>query len=449
MNSPRFVSTNDIRLQFTQAMSDMYQHEVPQYKKLLVLASAVNEDVLISSENSHSDHLLALEHHGAIRVGTPNELFIIRRLFAVMGMMPVDYYDLSVAGIPVHSTAFRALNKVDLDLSPFRIFCSLLRLDLINDEELKNQAIELLSNRNIVPDNLLKLIRLSEDQGGLDKKQTNDFIQYALEVFRWHENAMVDKSSYEQLKNTHALIADVVSFAGPHINHLTPKILDIDKCQDQFLKNNIKAKTTVEGPPKRKCALLLRQTSFVAIAEPVIFSDGETGFHTARFGEVEQRGIALTPKGRKLYDQLLMKARNADTNIDYKIRLNEAFKDFPDDLVQIRQQQLGYFVFSVNVDKQGLKTDKDDIESLIKKGVIEVTPIRYEDFLPVSAAGIFSSNLSADTHLNTANLIETHNNNLSAFEKALGISVENSFTLYEEQQQESLTQCLTTLGINS
>ncbi len=32
---------------------------------------------------------------------------MLRRLFAVMGMAPVGYYDLSVAGVPVHSTAFR------------------------------------------------------------------------------------------------------------------------------------------------------------------------------------------------------------------------------------------------------------------------------------------------------------------------------------------------------
>ena len=34
----------------------------------------------------------------------------MRRLFAVMGMFPVGYYDLTPAGVPVHSTAFRAVS---------------------------------------------------------------------------------------------------------------------------------------------------------------------------------------------------------------------------------------------------------------------------------------------------------------------------------------------------
>jgi uncharacterized glyoxalase superfamily metalloenzyme YdcJ len=31
-------------------------------------------------------------------------------MFAVMGMYPVSYYDLSQAGVPVHSTAFRPID---------------------------------------------------------------------------------------------------------------------------------------------------------------------------------------------------------------------------------------------------------------------------------------------------------------------------------------------------
>ena len=38
----------------------------------------------------------------------------LRRLFAVMGLYPVGYYDLSVAGVPVHSTAFRPVDEAAL-----------------------------------------------------------------------------------------------------------------------------------------------------------------------------------------------------------------------------------------------------------------------------------------------------------------------------------------------
>ena len=44
--------------------------------------------------------------------------------------MPVGYYDLSVAGVPVHSTAFRPIDVESLNRNPFRIVTSLLRLEL-------------------------------------------------------------------------------------------------------------------------------------------------------------------------------------------------------------------------------------------------------------------------------------------------------------------------------
>jgi uncharacterized glyoxalase superfamily metalloenzyme YdcJ len=38
-----------------------------------------------------------------------------------MGMDPVGYYDLSVAGIPVHSTAFCPTSEDALRVNPFRV----------------------------------------------------------------------------------------------------------------------------------------------------------------------------------------------------------------------------------------------------------------------------------------------------------------------------------------
>jgi len=445
MESISFQSKNNIRVQFTLAMSEMYQLEVPQYKILLSLVNSVNQEATDHSSplTPNESRLLQLEHHGAIRVGSASELFMIRRLFNVMGMHPVDYYDLSIAGIPVHSTAFRALNRDDLELSPFRVFCSLLRLDLIEDEQLRKQANEILEKRQIFPDELLKLFDSSEKQGGLTVDEANSFVKNALEVFRWHQDSTVNKQTYDELKASHGLIADIVSFKGPHINHLTPKVLDIDACQAQFALHDIKAKAVVEGPPNRNCPILLRQTSFLAIAENVIFSDGKAGTHTARFGEVEQRGIALTLKGRELYDKLLLAARNANTETDYDIRLDEAFKSFPDTYEEIRRQGLAYFRYMTNDANKSLNIQANDIETLISQGLIKATPIVYEDFLPISAAGIFTSNLSsneaAELEMPT---IQKDNANREHFEKALGVKIKNSFDLYEAVQQESLGKIL-------
>ena len=74
-----------------------------------------------------------VERHGAIRLGTPEELTMMWRVFAVMGMQPVGYYDLSVAGVQLPATAFCAVSDEALARNPLRVFTSLLRQALIED----------------------------------------------------------------------------------------------------------------------------------------------------------------------------------------------------------------------------------------------------------------------------------------------------------------------------
>ncbi|KHL71450.1 hypothetical protein PpSQ1_26150, partial [Pseudomonas putida] len=113
-----FVSPDSIRAQFSAAMSLMYKQEVPLYGTLLELVSEINQQVMAQQPEvaqalrwTGEVERLDQERHGAIRVGTAQELATIARLFAVMGMRPVGYYDLSSAGVPVHSTAFRAVHE--------------------------------------------------------------------------------------------------------------------------------------------------------------------------------------------------------------------------------------------------------------------------------------------------------------------------------------------------
>lgn len=120
------ITADEIREQFSQAMSAMYQQEVPQYGTLLELVADVNLAVLENNPQLHekmvnADELarLNVERHGAIRVGTAQELATLRRMFAIMGMYPVSYYDLSQAGVPVHSTAFRPIDDASLARNPF------------------------------------------------------------------------------------------------------------------------------------------------------------------------------------------------------------------------------------------------------------------------------------------------------------------------------------------
>ncbi|MCD0246605.1 VOC family protein [Xanthomonas melonis] len=450
MRDTVFVSPDQIRSLFAQAMSDMYRAEVPLYGTLMALVARVNAQTLeadpalaLRLQRNDERARLDLERHGAIRVGTAEELATLRRLFAVMGMHPVGYYDLSVAGVPVHSTAFRPIDEAALSANPFRVFTSLLRLELIDDAALREQAAQILQQRQIFTAGALQLIEQCEQQGGLDATQAQQFVAEALETFRWHGDATVSLPTYRALSDAHKLIADVVSFHGPHINHLTPRTLDIDAAQAQMRGAGIDAKAVIEGPPRRRVPILLRQTSFKALEEPVRFvGDGgqaEHGTHTARFGEIEQRGLALTPKGRALYDALLAQARDADgagsTGADYATRLQTAFVAFPDDEALLRQEGLGYFRYALT---EAGRADPAQVaampaETAIALGLVSADPIVYEDFLPVSAAGIFQSNLGgAEQRAYAAQ------SSKRSFEQALGAQVHDEFALYAQLERDSL-----------
>lgn len=463
MSTDAFVHPDEIRSMFSSAMSDMYRAEVPQYGALMELVSEINQDKLGADpklaesleQNGELDRI-DLERHGAIRLGKPEELFNMRRLFAVMGMHPVGYYDLSVAGVPVHSTAFRPIEEEALKRNPFRVFTSLLRLELIEDDDLRRQAESILAKRDIFTADAIKLIYLAEKNGGLTRHQAEQFVAEALETFRWHSDATVTRETYQKLHDAHRLIADVVCFKGPHINHLTPRTLDIDAVQQGMPKRGITPKAVVEGPPARSCPILLRQTSFKALEERVNFVGGRldetVGTHTARFGEIEQRGIALTAAGRKLYDTLLASARHAvqinaggSNARDYETELAERFRAFPDDYETLRAEKLAFFRYSPT--KSGLNAAKSggvsgSVNELVDKGYLRADPIIYEDFLPVSAAGIFQSNLGSDEQ---KNYVEQSNQDV--FEECLGAPVGDELALYAGLEQASLTNALQMLGV--
>ena len=382
MTTQTFRQPDHLRADFSQALSDMYRSEVPAYGTLIDIVGRINAE----HEAIRSDG----ERHGAIRLGTAEELSLIKRIFAVLGLHPVGYYDLSVAGLPVHSTAFRPITTEGFNVSPFRMFTSLLRLDMLPDD-LRKIAKTALASRSIFSEAGYLLLAQAEQNGGLNTKDGETFIQETVAIFAWRKRAHVDLNTYKALLAEHPLIADIVSFQGPHMNHLTPRVADIDAAQAMMAAEGLDIKETIEGPPRRNVPILLRQTAFKALTEAVEFKtdDGwETAHHTARFGEIEQRGAALTPKGRALYDACLAK---------------KDFSNFPDTKADLKTQGLAYF------DSTG-------------------GTLTYEDFLPVSAAGIFKSNLRENEEIK----ILAASGNQSAFETALGRPVLDMFALYSE-----------------
>ncbi|KAF5649611.1 DUF1338 domain protein [Fusarium sp. NRRL 52700] len=449
-----FASPVHVRTAFTLALSKMYRNEVPLYGDLVQIVHAVNTDVLSEHPDSVKDTLLSqrldLERHGAIRLGTPFELRTMARLFAILGLKAVGYYDLSVAGLPMHGTCFRPVDQESLDQNPFRVFTTLLRPELIVNSETRELALKLLSRRHIFSDRLLDMINDAERQNWLLQMcEVEDFIHEAMKTFSWMPEASASNEEYRKLSREHPIVADIASFETAHINHLTPRTLNIDASQAKMRKQGLQIKDRIEGPPPRQCPILLRQTSFLALEEKIRFreSNGDViqGSHRARFGEIEERGAAVTMAGRKLYDELLTKATGTickNSGIQGSEAMDEAmrdaFQDYPDSWSELRKKGLIYCTYHCT-GKEGFDiTGMLSLEDLVDQGYLKAEPITYEDFLPFSAAGIFASNLDKGQN---EPLQANGRPDQQGLENALGSVLLEPETLYADIQRKSIMRC--------
>ena len=183
-------------------------------------------------------------------------------------------------------------------------------------------------------------------------------------------------------------------------------------------------KDYTEGP-SQDTPILLRQDAYKALTEPVLFTeeDGSTvaATHTARFGEIEERFYACTAKGREMYDQCLVQAdavRERDPKLPqrdfaaYEALYAAPFAKFPKTLLELIAADLVFARFApttagIGAAKAGAVTSTEMTE-LIRQGYVQYEGLRYEDFLPVSAAGIFASNLNQYGTKSTAAITPTY-----------------------------------------
>ena len=78
------------------------------------------------------------------------------------------------------------------------------------------------------------------------------------------------------------------------------------------------------------------------------------------------------------------------------------------------------------------------MEAFIEAGWVKASPLIYEDFLPVSAAGIFQSNLSDQQHDNDQPRAGHHGNaSRDVFEAALGRPIIDELSLYAKREAHS------------
>ncbi|MDX2114802.1 MAG: DUF1338 family protein, partial [Planctomycetota bacterium] len=213
----------------------------------------------------------------------------------------------------------------------------------------------------------------------------------------------------------HVTDEDIAAFArgeaGPQVvppiaDALTKRLTQADLRLSSLPHSGFKDFT--EGPSEYT-PVLLRQDAYKALTEAVTFTnaDGTTvnTVHTARFGEIEQRFYACTPEGRALYDRCLAEAdaaREKDPKLPtrdfaaYEALYAAPFKAFPKTLPELLEKGLVYARYSPTAHglaaRGSIRTT--DIHELVRQGYAGYEGLRYEDFLPVSAAGIFASNLS-------------------------------------------------------
>ncbi|HWJ66738.1 MAG TPA: VOC family protein [Nocardioides sp.] len=394
------VGQTELRARFARSLSVLYGTEVPAYTTLVEVSEAVNGDVLAAmgpeAERLGSIARVTAERHGAIRVGTPEELAQVARIFGACGMYPVGFYDLRGATppIPVVSTAFRPVDGAELAANPFRVFTSMLVVDdrRFFDAATQAQLEEFLGARTLFPDELLHLADLAEKGRGLPSYDAERFLELATASFALSPEP-VDRAWYDHLQAISSVAADIGGVASTHINHLTPRVLDIDELYRRMGDLGIAMIDRIQGPPRtHRPHVLLRQTSFRALAEPRTFREPDgsivRGELRVRFGEVESRGVALTPAGRALYD---------DKGIDA----------FPDTEQGLHEAGLAYY-----------RRDDDG----------RLQPVVYEDFLPKSAAGIFASNLTSDGSIDAAQRATARD--AAWLQDALGRTLHDPYALY-------------------
>ncbi|MFH8405692.1 2-oxoadipate dioxygenase/decarboxylase family protein [Streptomyces sp. NPDC018019] len=450
-----------LRAAFARRLSDMYGAEVPVYTTLLEVTGEVNDAVTRRDPDARrAVGRVAVERHGAIRVGTPRELRQAAQVFAALGMHPVGFYDLrdaTTSAVPVVSTAFRPVEPANLDRNPFRVFTSLLTTAdrRFFDAGLQARLESFLDRRTLFPPELLTLAERAEREGGLEPEQAERFLTLAVAAFELSPEP-IDRAWYTELARISAVAADIGGVTSTHINHLTPRVLDIDALYRRMADRGITMIDEIQGPPRWDGPdVLLRQTSFRALDEARTFREPDgtitTGALRVRFGEVEARGTALSRAGRARYDALTTETDRrlaaagpgARTRQDVARALWEA--GFPRTEHRLAVEGLGYFTYAPAAARpRDGRRPPADLAGLLDQGWLTARPIVYEDFLPRSAAGIFRSNLTEQGTRDAARTGTPYDDHRLA--EVIGRPVHDPFTLYAAQQDASLRHALDALG---
>ncbi len=493
----------EIRKLVARGFSEMYGRELPEYNRFTVPVRASNLAQLDRHPDPHVNReTLMEEKHGAIRVPGAEEMRVVTRIFAVLGMVPVEFYDMTILGeksLPMIATAFRSTDR-SVEESAFRMFCSMLHVPSIPPQVRDEVLAELEKNRRLYPKfspELLALLDRAERNSGLGADDARRFAALVVEALSMHKDKVVNFALYSKLRQISDPLADIV-LESPVLNHLTPRALDIEDAVAQLNAAGIPMQTVIQGPPIREGSpqIQLNQIARIAAGEDVFVTldpavlaefardpislaqskadaprlelqSGEKVAdymarieaalasvpiaviqHKARFGEIEARGVALTRKGEAAYNAYGIESETDPAAKQAKVA---KFKqEYPRTDRQLHDAGWAYYTYQTTeagrTRRGSNAARKADLPALLDAGDVTLVPQTYHDFLPFSAAAIFRANLTEGSR-GIDGVARDASDNRRTLEQAMGTTIADRHDLHRRDRDESLRRVCAELNL--
>ena len=501
--APNFLPAFEIRKLVARGFSAMYGAELPEYNSFTLPVRASNlEQLERHPEPLINRETLMEEKHGAIRVPGALEMRVVTRIFSVLGMLPVEFYDMTILGtrsLPMIATAFRATDK-SIEENAFRMFCSMLHAASIPAELREEVLAELEKNRQLHPKfspKLMSMLEKAESAGGLDAPDARRFAELVVDAFRLHKDKVVDFALYSRLRKISDPLADIV-LESPVLNHLTPRALDIEDAVARLNAAGIPMQTVIQGPPIRKdgVTIQLNQIARIAAGEDVFVAVGSTMLsslendsyflqkaranaprcelqkgenvadymariekvlevapiviiqHKARFGEIEARGVALSRDGEVAYNSFGIESEIDPTPREIK---KEKFRqDYPKTHRQLHDAGFAYYTYRATAAglarREQQPAERTTLKAMLDAGDVKLVPQTYHDFLPFSAAAIFRANLTEGTQ-GIGVSEQGLSDNRRMLEQAMGVAITDRHDLHSGERDQSLQQVCARLKV--
>ena len=440
------VEASWIRAEVVRRILEKFKAALPLYADMMEVASAINQQA-----GEEEAERLGKVMHAAIRCASPQELRSIRDMFSLMKSYPVNYYDLRER-VSVESTAFRPTCPEEIESNGFRVFCSMLSIECV-EEEHREFVQSIIERRSVFDEELLALIQVGQQGKGFTDSQAERFVHKSVELFTRPEEALVSYDEYLKLVSINKVAAQVLVSNSLAFNHLTPSVASVPAAHDEMQHRGIRTIPVWQGPVGKD--VILRQTSCLAPPVELKFPNANGGFdahpYQETFVEFEERLQALTRKGRVQFETMFAEGKSnlslPETHEDYAMHyyqtMKRALESFPSDPFELWRENLAYFTYEIS-NANASNSHETAFEDAVNSGSIRLVPQRYEDFFGPAATNIFNSNIGLDE---VSNVGIAKPDSLGSFEEMLGREVVDMYDYYDGIEHRSKMEICERLGI--